>query len=225
MYRPIIPILEKGIKESGTEQIIDLDSGGGGGWLWLNAELHKSIPGLKILLTDYFPNIAAFEHTKSLSDNFEYVSKPIDARDVSKELKGLRTQFLSFHHFRPDDATRILQNAVDREQPIAIFEAQERSIPSLVAMLFSPITLLLTTPFIRPFWFGMIIFTYLIPIIPLFVLWDGIVSSLRTYSEKEMNELVKGLKNTDRFNWEIGKIKSGLGVIFYLLGTVKNKQL
>jgi hypothetical protein len=221
MYKPIVPLLENAIKESGTNQIIDLGSGGGGGLIWLNEELKKNNSDLKILLTDYYPNISAFEHTKELSENFDFVKTSIDARNVPKELDGIRTQFLSLHHFKPIDAERILQNAVDANKSIAIFEAQERSIPSLIAMLFSPITVLLTTPFIRPFKIGRIIFTYLIPIVPLFVLWDGIVSSLRTYSVKEMNELVNKLKNKDKFNWKIGRIKSGPGVVMYLIGTKK----
>ena len=140
---------------------------------------------------------------------------------MPNELKGLRTQFLSLHHFKPNDAKQILQNAVDSKSSIAVFEAQERSLPSLLAMVFSPLTVFFTTPFIRPFKIGRIVFTYLIPIVPLFVLWDGIVSSLRTYSVKEMNSLVNYLNNKETFDWEINKIKSGPGVILYLLGTPK----
>ena len=222
LYKPIIPLLEKAIKDSGTNQIIDLGSGGGGGLIWLNSELIKTIPDLSITLTDFYPNIPAFELTKKKADNFEFVESPIDARNVPATLKGLRTQFLSLHHFRPKDAKLILQNAVDSNSPIAIFEAQERSIPSLLAMLFSPISVLLTTPFIKPFKIGRIIFTYFIPIVPLFVLWDGIVSSLRTYSVPEMDALVKSVDNNENFNWDIGRVKSGPGVILYMIGTKRS---
>jgi len=225
MYRPIVPLLEKAIKESGTNQIIDLGSGGGGGLIWINEELKKNNPDLKILLTDYYPNISAFEHTQKLSGNFDFIKTSVDARNVPKELKGIRTQFLSLHHFKSDDAKRIIQNAVDADKSIAIFEAQERGVSSIFAMLFSPITVLLTTPFIRPFKIGRIIFTYLIPIVPLFVLWDGIVSSLRTYSVKEMNGLIDQLNNKQEFNWKIGRIKSGPGVVLYLIGTSKKKYV
>lgn len=219
LYKPIIPIIKNGLKKSGTNQIIDLGSGGGGGLIWLNSELKKDIPNLKITLTDYYPNTSAFKFSKDQADNFDFLEKPVDARSVPTELNGLRTQFLSLHHFRADDAMQILQNAVNSNSSIAIFEAQERSVPSLLAMLFSPISVLLTTPFIRPFKLGRIIFTYIIPIVPLVVLWDGVISSFRTYSVKEMNELVSKLNDTDKYNWEIGKVKSGPGVILYLLGT------
>lgn len=222
MYKSIVPILENAIKENSTNQLIDLGSGGGGGLLWLNKELSKKIPDLKILLTDYYPNIEAFKHTQKQASNFDYYEKPVDARNVPESLKGLRTQFLSFHHFRPDDALKILQNAVNSSQSIAIFEAQERSFPSILAMLFSPLSVLFTTPFIKPFKLGRIIFTYLIPIVPLFVLWDGVVSSLRTYSVEEMKNLVSKLENAENFTWEINKLKSGPAVILYLIGTVKN---
>lgn len=221
LYKPIIPILKKGLDLSNTHQIIDLASGGGGGLIWLNEELQKEIPELKITLTDYFPNKSAFEYTKQQASNFDYTLDKVDARNVPENLKGFRTQFLSLHHFKPNDAKQILQNAVDSKNSIAIFEAQERSIPSIVAMLFSPISVLLTTPFIRPFRFGRILFTYLIPIVPIVVLWDGVVSSLRTYSVKEMTDLVNNLDNKDSFNWEIGKVKSGPGVVLYLMGTSK----
>jgi len=221
MYKPIIPIIIKGLQKSKTNQIIDLGSGGGGGLIWLNSELKNEIPDLKIILTDFYPNIPAFKFTKEKADNFEYVEKPVDARNVPEELKGLRTQFLSLHHFKPKDAKLILQDAIDTGSSIAIFEGQERSVPSILAMLFSPISVLLATPFIRPFKIGRIIFTYLIPIVPLFVIWDGIVSSLRTYSVKEMNALVENLNGTENYDWEIDKVKSGPSIVLYLLGTRK----
>ena len=222
LYKPIIPVLEKGLSANGENVMVDLASGGGGGLLWLNSELLHKYPDLKIVLTDYYPNRSAFEYTKQQAPNFEFISTSIDARKVPESLEGLRTQFLSLHHFKPHDARLILQNAVDSKSPIAIFEAQERSVPSILAMLFSPISVLLTTPLIRPFKWGRLLFTYLIPIVPLFVLWDGVVSSLRTYSLKEMDALVNSLENKDAFIWEIDRIKSGPGVILYLLGTKKN---
>lgn len=225
MFKSIVPVIEKGLEKSGGDRIIDLASGGGGGLLRVNGELLKNNPDVKITLTDFYPNLSAFEYTQKQSGNFDYIATPVDARKVPEKLKGLRTQFLSFHHFRPDDARQILQNAVDTQSAIAIFEGQERSLPSIVAMVFSPISVLLTTPMIRPFKWGRITFTYLIPVVPLVTLWDGIVSSLRTYSVAEMDGLIAQLHNKDDFEWETGSVKSGPGNILYLLGYPKNSDL
>lgn len=221
MCKPIIPIIEKGLDIGRTNEILDLCSGGGGGLIWLNNELKKHVPHLKILLTDLFPNLSAFEYSSNKADNIIYLKEPVDARNVPENLSGLRTLFLSLHHFNPNDAKAILQNAVDAHKAIAVFEAQERTFLSLLAMFLSPISVLLTTPFIKPFKIRRFIFTYLLPIVPLFVWWDGIVSSLRTYSVTEMEEMVKNLDKTEKYDWEINRIKSGPGTILYLLGTPK----
>lgn len=224
MYKAAIPLLEQLLKDSKTQQIVDLASGGGGGLVGLSKELKKTVPDLKIVLTDYYPNLPAFAYTKQKSDSFEYYERSVDARNVPEELKGVRTQFLSLHHFKPADAKQILQNAVDAHSSIAIFEAQERSFPSILAMVLSPLSVLFMTPFIRPFKIGRILFTYLIPIVPLIVLWDGIVSSLRTYSVKEMNGLVSNLRNTESYEWQIGKVKSGPATLLYLIGREKDNK-
>jgi hypothetical protein len=59
--------------------------------------------------------------------------------------------------------------------------------------------------------------TYLLPVIPLVLFWDGIVSNLRTYSPAELQELTLGVQR-DGYRWEIGKIPAGSCKITYLLG-------
>jgi hypothetical protein len=222
MYKPIAPLLIETLKSTGNTQIIDLASGGGGGLVKLSEHLQKEIPEIKINLSDYFPNIPAFEKTVAKSPKiFSYSEKSVDATNVPFEMKGVRTQFLSFHHFSEDLAVKILQNAVDSKSTIAIFEGQERSVPSVLAMIFSPITLWLITPLIKPMTFYRFLFTYIIPVMPMFIMWDGILSSLRTYSVEEMNELVKKVNGHEKYEWNIGKVKSGPGVVLYLVGKEK----
>jgi len=85
-------------------------------------------------------------------------------------------------------------------------------------MLFSPILILLLMPFIKPFTWKKLFWTFLVPLIPLTGLWDGIVSYLRTYSPEELEQLVEELESDD-YNWEIGQIHGiGLHKITYLFG-------
>ncbi|MEZ4796093.1 MAG: hypothetical protein R2785_02880 [Flavobacteriaceae bacterium] len=221
VYSPISDLLIGKLKASKSTHILDLASGGGGGLLWLNSEIKKQIPDLTVTLTDYYPNIKAFEETKLRASNFSYHTESVDARNVPSNLKGFRTQFLSLHHFRPTDAKRILQNAIDSNTAIGIFEAQDRTIPSFIGMLLSPISVWLTTPFIKPFKLGRVFFAYILPIIPIVVLWDGIVSCLRTYSVSEMEDLVNDLANKDNFEWEIGMKNQAMKKVLYLIGTPK----
>lgn len=221
VYEPIMPIIEKGLRKSGGRQIIDLASGGGGGFIKISERLIKNFPEHKITLTDYFPNIKAFEKAKRTSGHFDFYPGSVDARDVPSELKGMRTQFLSLHHFKPGDAQAILQNAVDARSVIGVFEITEKSIKGMLGVIFSPISVFLLTPLIRPFSFIRLLFTYIIPLVPLFVLWDGVVSVLRTYSIIEMNELIQAVDGNDVFEWETGKAAKGPGQILYLLGYPK----
>lgn len=221
MFATIIPEISSLLKKNKTSTIIDLGSGGGGGLIALNKELIKVNPTLKIILTDLYPNFNAFQFTKSQASNFESVEEPINARNVPENLNGLRTMFLAFHHFQPVDAIQILQNAVKSNQPILIVEGQERSLPSFLAMFFSPLTVLLTTPFIRPFSLERLIFTYLIPFVPIITWWDGMVSSLRTYTISEMDDLILRVKDGEKFEWKTGRVKSGPAYLLFLSGCPK----
>lgn len=217
IYHTVLPELVEAMQKSGQHNIVDLASGGGGPWESLIPELTKHFSGLRITLTDFYPNLRAMKRMSDEFDAVDYFEEPLDARDVPEELKGIRTQFLSLHHFRPEQAKAILSNAAETGNALAIFEAQERSLPSILAMLFSPISVLFTTPFIRPFSWGRLLFTYIIPIVPLFVMWDGVVSSLRTYSVKEMEAMVRELPERESMEWNISKVKSGPGVVLYLI--------
>lgn len=226
MYNSVVPVLIKGMDTANSNQIVDLASGGGGGWQSLSLELKKARPEAKVLLTDYYPNRVALNYLVEKDPSFfNTETSSVNAMEVPEWLKGLRTQFLSIHHFRPESVKRILQNAVDSNTPIAFFEAQKRSIGDFVKFFFSPINVLFVTPFIRPFSIGRIIFTYLIPLVPLFVWWDGLVSVLRTYSKKQFEEIIAGLQNTDAFNWDINEQKGKGFTIYYLLGTPKEYSL
>jgi hypothetical protein len=223
IYKNIRPVIEQGIAAGDKTSWVDCASGGGGALLNLAKALHETNPNARITLTDYYPNKAAFERTVRLGGSaFSYTTEPVDARQLPEQFAGkFRTLFGAFHHFRPADAKMILQNAVNSRSPIAIFEPVGRNAASWFSMLFVPLNVLLLTPFIRPVRWHVLPFIYLLPLIPLYILWDGVASILRTYSAKELRTLVASLQNTERFTWEIGVKKQGPSGITYLLGLPK----
>jgi len=218
-YLSIIPVIKKGIQKSGSNLIIDICSGGGGGIMKIYQHLKEESIETKIILTDKFPNLVAFR--KLAGDgkgNISFVEAPIDAVSVPDELKGFRTQFVSFHHFRPDEARKILENAAINHSAIGIFEATERSVVNFIAMLFTPIVVMAAVPFIRPFKWSRLFYTYVLPAIPLFTMWDGLVSVLRSYSEKELKEITESI-HVPGYHWEIGTTnQKGNLKLTYVLG-------
>ena len=142
-------------------------------------------------------------------DSERYSTRPLEsaaATDVPAELQGVRTMFCSFHHFRPEVAHRILTDACDKGRAIGVFEGTAHNVPAILVTLTAPLAVLVTTPFIRPFRWGRLIFTYPIPIVPLLCLWDGLVSCLRSYSAHELGELVRDLES-ESYAWELGELR------------------
>ena len=86
-------------------------------------------------------------------------------------------------------------------------------------MLLVPLNVLAMMPFARPFRWPYLVFTYLIPLLPLIVFWDGIVSMLRIYSPEQMRELTESLQAPD-YVWETARIRvRGIpGGLPYLIG-------
>jgi hypothetical protein len=160
-------------------------------------------------LTDKYPNLQAFENIEAVSENHvSFYRGSVDATRVPPELEGLRTIFTSFHHFPPEEARSILQNAVDARQGIGIFEITRRTPFSIVLMFLWALTPFALIPFVRPFRWSRLLWTYVIPIIPLVLLFDGVVSCLRTYQPQELNAFVEMLTGAE-YEWETGEHSGG----------------
>lgn len=174
-----------------------------------------------VLLTDKFPNIEAFRQAAALSDGaIEFAAESVDATKVPDEMRGFRTLFSSFHHFSPKQARAILSDAVRQNQGIGVFEATHRSALAILLMFITPFLALIFTPFIRPFRLSRLLWTYLVPIVPLIILFDGIVSCLRTYTPAELKILSAEASSGTQYQWEIGE-QRGEGQplpVTYLLG-------
>jgi hypothetical protein len=217
VYGPVAPALRNALRHAGTNRVVDLCSGGGGPWRRLWREFDENALA-EIWLTDKYPNIASFERTMAAAGKrICFRRDSIDALKIPGELQGFRTIFNSFHHFAPDDARAILQAAADSGEGIGIFETPGRHMITLLLILLIPLADLAMTPFARPFRWTRLLWTYLLPVIPLVLLVDGILSCLRVYSPAELNELTRhvrpraqeGAESGQGFEWNIGVENSG----------------
>ena len=220
-YAPIAPLLQSALDSTRSRSVVDMCSGGGGPWLDLSRRLRGDAQAsLQILLTDKYPNLKAFQEIRTASEHhIDFYPHPVDAMKVPPELKGFRTMFTSFHHFPPDEARAVLQDAVDASQSIGIFEITRRT-PSTIGLMFLwALMSFAFTPLIRPFRWSRLLCTYVVPIIPFVLLFDGVVSCLRTYQPQELREIIATL-TASGYQWELGQHSETHGgvPITYLIG-------
>lgn len=220
-YKPIAQLLQKRLEGCGAERVLDLCSGAGGPWpsLVRHFEMHGGKPP-EVFLTDKYPSRKRPRDLESSAVNhIHFLRQSVDATQIPEHLKGFRTLFSSFHHLNPDEARQLLQDSVSRRQGIGIFEAPARRTFTLLCLLFIPIAMWLFVPFRRPFRWSRLLWTYLIPVIPFVLLFDGLISCLRAYSPKELQEMTRGLV-AGGYRWEIGEESGGLLPVrvTYLLG-------
>lgn len=216
----LVPKIAAALKQAQSAQIVDLCSGGGGPVRVIADELARSGTPVSVRLTDFFPNLRGFARAADGTDGritFEKTS--IDAAQVPARLTGFRTIFNALHHFRPADARRILADAAAAGRPIGVFEVVSREALPLLALLTVPVAVVLTVPFWRPFRWSWLFWSWVVPVMPLFILWDGVVSWLRIYSVEELQELVADI-DAPNYTWDIGTIKLGAAPAHatYLIG-------
>lgn len=222
-HEELSELLAKQIKATDSTQILDLCSGSGGPMpkvIQILNEKHD-LKDLQLTLTDLYPDTGTAEKMNADQDsNIRYNIEPIDATNIDSSKPGLRTMVGSFHHMNVDSAKKILASAVTSRQPICVFEISDNSFPALISWIALPINFIMClfiTPFVKPLTWQQLVFTYLIPIIPIFFAWDGAVSNLRTYTLSDLDTLLKDVPS-ENYKWEKGIIK-GKSKKLYLLGT------
>ena len=218
IYQPAISKIKFLLEKTKQSSIVDLCSGSGGPFAGFITHLKNDHPSLKVYLTDKFPHAA--EQT-DFGNFLEYLDEAVEANNVPPHLEGVRTIFSAFHHFSPEKARMILQDAVHSESAIGVFEFTERKWINVLKVLFIvPLSILFQTPFIRPFSIQRLFWTYCIPAVPLFSAWDATVSHLRSYSVAELRKLSSGLNSSENYTWIAGQsepaTKTGIKVTWLL---------
>ena len=222
-YVPAISILENLAKETDHDHIIDLCSGNGGPISLVEKHINSDLV-ITYTLSDKFPNTKAYRTLKKDSNGIiDYQIESLDVLSNTINKKGIRTLFTAIHHFKPDDVKIILSNTINDQMPIAIFDGGNKHIGSIIAILFThPVLFFFCTPFIKPFKWSRLLFTYVIPLIPLYAIWDGVVSVLRLHTPEELLSLAQEVDTKNQFLWSSGKKRNKAGfLVAYLVGKPK----
>ena len=168
----------------------------------------QSLSPVDFVLSDLYPNLDDWIPLASTSAHLSFIPQPVNAinppspamsdyaaspslqSNSQPRRKVIRLFCLSFHHFDDDEALEVMRSTLETADGFVILELQERRISSLILMVF----LFLQTLFVQVFWFwrrpSHLLFTYTVPILPLIMAFDGMVSALRTRTLEELVSLV-----------------------------------
>jgi hypothetical protein len=218
IYSPVAPLLAHLIKQTHRTKLWDFCSGSGGMLPEIQTSLRENHQiETDITFTDKFPNCDDLVALcKSAPESLHFKAEAIDALHHDQPTSAIRTFFTAFHHFNEKDATQILKSAVKSGDPIAIFEFTEHRWYRYCFDLIIPFHVLggfLTT---RPHSLKQLATS---PALALMIFWDSLVSNIRTYSTKELQQMTAALPDND-YVWETGQVKAGLRFykLTYLIG-------
>ena len=194
----------------GTTNILDLCSGSGEAavsvWERCASLLEKRERRLRIVLSDLFPNVAAYESLKGqYGELIEYYPQPVNALNPPADAPGLWSMIESLHHFRPEDARAILQNAANKADGFLALESTGKTWKHFLLLLtIVPFIAAWTTTIqLRPIRARNLLWGLLLPLVPFTSSFDGIVSSLRTYTPTDLEDIIASI-DSENFSWRVG---------------------
>ncbi|MEM9050595.1 MAG: hypothetical protein AAGC47_00965 [Bacteroidota bacterium] len=174
LYEPVNEVIAR----LEPKKIVDIATGSGESAIKATEDVRKN--GTEVVLTDKYPH----EHLK------EFTIQEIDVLSNKLPEANLYTMFNAFHHFDESQRLNIALRATEKDSAFLVIEPLRPRITIfikvLIATLIGP---LLLAPFMRPFSWKWILFTYIIPIGILVTAWDGIASVIKSLNKDEWENL------------------------------------
>lgn len=185
------------------------------------------------VLTDLHPHIPNWALSAAASPNVHYAPRPVDAANSPPDLletvepplpasivsggggdasapppRVFRTFHLAFHHFPDDLAARILHNALsDTSSGFAIIELQDRYFTSILSVMLLGLGVMVFAPVFAWRWRspGTLFWTWVVPVLPFVLVWDGWMSSVRTRTVDEVQDLMRacGADEQELKKWNV----------------------
>ncbi len=210
----MMPALRTFVARAGCAEVLELCSGSGQCARLLFDRLRQGTgPVPRIVLTDLRPRVGLWER-----HDMTFIPHSVDATRVPEEVGRGRPRLMlnAFHHFSPPLARAILADAHRNSAGIFIAENFSRNPLAALSCGLYGIPAALANPVLTSQCrLAKGLLTYVLPLIPLVVVWDGFVSSLRVYTHRELVEMTSDLQD---FEWHYGSFRYapiGRGRFFY----------
>ncbi|MEZ5012887.1 MAG: hypothetical protein R2794_01220 [Chitinophagales bacterium] len=137
----------------------------------------------KLTLSDKFP-------PRSAGNDPAYIAHSVDVLSMDFTAGTCYTMFNAFHHFSDAEKVQIVERVLQAGAKGFFVEILQPTLWCAVKVLFMTTAgCLLFTPFIRPFSWKRLFFTYILPVNILSITFDGMVSVCKVRSVKKYASL------------------------------------
>jgi hypothetical protein len=154
----------------------------------------------KLFLSDKYPNAKFINR-----ENIIYVDESIDVLSLQFEKGYTYTMFNAFHHFSDLEKQSIVQKCDQANANLFIIEILEPNAWMLLkVMTLTTFGVLLFNPFVKPFSWKRLFFTYILPLNILTISIDGIISVFKSNSLTQYKNMFVGNKKIKAFHLKKG---------------------
>lgn len=221
MLDGLVAPLARCLQQAGTSKVLDLCSGAGAPADVLCTAMVRRSHDVYFLMSDLYPAIAEWEALRVANKRLSFVPEPLDATRIPPELGAGRVRLIvnALHHFPPHVAREVLRGACENAPGLFIAEGLVRNPLSFAAMAPVGLLALLSSPVLaKDKLLARAAMTWLSPIALAASVWDGTVSSMRTYLPEELREMTSGIEGWTWTSGEYGHSR-GLGSGSWFSGT------
>ena len=223
----LVDPLDDFLTRAGTNKVLDIGSGAGGPAEILVREFRaRGRTPPRFLLTDLHPRAHVWVDLRDQHPGaIDFETDSVDATHIPADLAQgrVRTIINVLHHFPPDLARAVLLDAARHGRGVFVAEAFERTPLGFVSMWPAGLPALLLNPVLsKRDRLAKAALTYFTPAALAISLWDGLVSTLRIYSEDDLRAMVAPLG--EAFVWHYGHFTYPVGGRGYWFWGVPNTR-
>lgn len=182
------------MRQSGSRRFLECCSGSGEALrLLVGALPDADATDKRFVMSDLFPLPRFVQQiNRGGGERFSYHPEPVDVRNIQQQVDSPRIFINAFHHFAPAEAREILRDSVRGGQGLVLMEYCRHAPMAYLSVMLGTLLFMLTVPWVvklrdLPL---MVLGTYVIPVFPCMMLWDGLVSCYRTYTPAQIEALL-----------------------------------
>lgn len=215
VYEALAPRFIQFCRDAEVSEVLEFAAGSGESTaIFLDAVLQTGETPPHISISDLYPMTEVMIKTcEQYPELLTVIKESVDLRHAPETPHhDMRMVLSAFHHFDLEMASKFLLNAQAKGKAVFIAEPFTRSLKAFLPLFLHGFTSLARNGlFSSKDLLLKFFFTFFIPLIPMCLLWDGLISMIRMYDEDAFMDIVDSLPNNGAYQWHYAEVRVPLG--------------